>query len=242
MAKRYKLLFRGQVRKDQHAAVVRGRLQQLLKASDAQLDVMFSGEPVSIKKDVDEPTAERYIDAFFKAGARLELVELQDAPPREDAAKQQSQSVAPQPAPATASAASSPAAEAASATPAGNFELAAVGADLLEPSQRKPEPVANVPTDHLSLAFPGTNLGGDSEGMTQRESIAVDTSHLTLDQPGATLGVPAPAPVIDSLLEFDFELGEVGEVLMEATEQPQPELPDLSHLSVESLPEPAEPA
>lgn len=87
MSSRYKLLFRGQIAVDQHAAVVRGRLQKLLKASDAQLDLMFSGNPVSIKKDVDEAGAERYLDAFMKAGAKLEIVELDAAALAEAARK-----------------------------------------------------------------------------------------------------------------------------------------------------------
>jgi len=85
MASHYKLLFRGAIHADQHAAVVRPRLQAMLKASDAQMDVMFSGKPVTIKKSVDEATAEKYLDAFFKAGAKLELVEAA-APASEPAA------------------------------------------------------------------------------------------------------------------------------------------------------------
>ena len=76
MNSRYKLLFQGKISADNEVAVVRGRLQKLLKASDAQLDVMFSGKPVTIKKDVDEATVEKYLDAFINAGAKLEIVEL----------------------------------------------------------------------------------------------------------------------------------------------------------------------
>ena len=87
MSTRYKLLFRGQIAADQHIAVVRGRLQKLLKATDAQLEVMFSGKPVSIKKNADEATAGRYLDAFVKAGAKLEIIELDAAALAQEARK-----------------------------------------------------------------------------------------------------------------------------------------------------------
>lgn len=223
MATHYKLLFRGAVHKDQHTSVVRGRLQALLKASDAQTEVMFSGKPVTIKKVVDEPTAERFLDAFAKAGAKLELVEV--AAPE------------PESAPATAEAVDSAAPERdAVVDGTAAFQLAEVGATLVPASARVAAPESTVATDHLSLAVPGTNLG-DATDAVAAVPLSVDTAHLQLDQPGVRLGVPAPEPSdIESVLDFDFELGEVGEVLVASTQTPEPELPDLSHLQLESLP------
>jgi len=231
MASHYKLLFRGAIHADQHAAVVRPRLQALLKASDAQMDVMFSGKPVTIKKSVDEATAERYLDAFFKAGAKLELVEA--AAPAAQAVKQPE--VAAKPA-ATDSKANSTAESAQTEADNAAFQLADVGADLVAADER-PAPVESpVATDHLTLANPGARLGTEAQAV-EAQASAVDTSHLQLDQPGVRLGVPAPeADDIQQLLNFDFELGEVGEVLVESTPPVEPQLPDLSHLQLESLP------
>lgn len=259
MASHYKLLFRGGIHADQHAAVVRPKLQAMLKASDAQMEMMFSGKPVTIKKSVDEATAERYFDAFFKIGAKLEMVEA--AAPAEPAAERMPQASDATDAPAAADATATPkttpkatpkttpeaaVTNSAATVPTtentqapadtGAFQLADVGADLVSASERPAEVESTVATDHLSLANPGERLGSDSTE-TASETAAVDTSHLQLDQPGAQLGVSKPEPETD-LIErvLDFELGEVGEILVESSPQVEPELPDLSHLQLESLP------
>ena len=255
MASHYKLLFRGGIHADQHAAVVRPKLQAMLKASDAQMEMMFSGKPVTIKKSVDEATAERYFDAFFKIGAKLEMVEA--AAPAEPAAARMPQASDAADAPAAADATATPkttpkttpeaaVTNSAATVPTtentqapadtGAFQLADVGADLVSASERPAEVESTVATDHLSLANPGERLGSDSTE-TASETAAVDTSHLQLDQPGAQLGVSKPEPETD-LIErvLDFELGEVGEILVESSPQVEPELLDLSHLQLESLP------
>ena len=256
MASHFKLVFRGGIHADQHASVVRPKLQAMLKASDAQTEMMFSGKPVTIKKSVDEATAERYFDAFFKIGAKIEMVEAAaPATPAPEAAKtaEAAQPAAAEPtaaptaappaapgAPATDSAAPTPAAAQNTQAPAdaGAFQLADVGADLVSASERPAEVESTVATDHLSLANPGATLGTESTEAVS-ETAAVDTSHLQLDQPGVRLGVEAPEPETDIVERvLDFELGEVGEVLVESGAQvePVPELPDLSHLQLESLP------
>ena len=240
MATHYKLVFRGAIQADQHAAVVRPRLQAMLKASDAQMDVMFSGQPVTLKKAVDEATAERYLDAFTKAGAKLELAQVaapaaqnkQPAAQNKQPAAQNKQPAAALKEPVAASTRES------STTPESSsaFGLAEVGADLISATERPPEVEASVTTSHLTLASPGTTLA-DSESTESMAPAPVDTSHLQLDQPGVQLGMPAPE-VTDADLgfDFDFELGEVGEVLGESRPEVDPQLPDLSHLELESQP------
>gem|GEM_PF-5904544 len=111
-----------------------------------------------------------------------------------------------------------------------------MGADLVSASERPAEVESTVTTDHLSLANAGETLGTASSE-TDSETAPVDTSHLQLDQPGVQLGVSKPEPESDLVGRvLDFELGEVGEVLVESSPQVEPELPDLSHLQLESLP------
>ena len=233
MATHYKLVFRGAIQADQHAAVVRPRLQAMLKASDAQMDVMFSGQPVTLKKAVDEATAERYLDAFTKAGAKLELAQVAApaAPNKQPAAPNKQPAATPKEPVAVSTRESSTTPESSSA-----FGLAEVGADLISATERPPEVEASVTTSHLTLASPGTTLA-DSESPESMTPAPVDTSHLQLDQPGVQLGVPAPE-ITDADLgfEFDFELGEVGEVLGESRPEVDPQLPDLSHLKLETQP------
>ena len=76
MAAQFKLVFNGKALPDHHPAVVRGRLQKLLKTTDEQAEMLFSGKPVVVKKLTDEATMQRYSKAFTNAGAVLEVVRL----------------------------------------------------------------------------------------------------------------------------------------------------------------------
>ena len=255
MAHQFKLLFRGALAPDQDQAVVRGRLQALLKINDKQTDAMFSGKPMIIKKSADEPTARKFKAAFAKSGAVLEIVALaeSDAPAANNEAP-----AANNKAPAAKPAAKGPAQAAKKPTPdqpasqpkakpegdttpadntsAGSrFVLSAAGADMLGPDERRAFTPVDVPTDHLSLAFPGQDLGPDEPGAPPPP--APSTDHLSLDEPGVNLGDEVEQAMEAALLEVDFDVAEVGAVLDQIPPDEPPPAPDTSHLSLSAAPE-----
>ncbi|MFW6094126.1 MAG: hypothetical protein ACODAC_09150 [Pseudomonadota bacterium] len=83
MSEVYRLVFRGEVLEGQHPAVVRKRLARLASFGEAQLDTLFSGKSVVLKRAADGAAAARYQAVFRKAGARLRVVPVaagEDAP------------------------------------------------------------------------------------------------------------------------------------------------------------------
>jgi hypothetical protein len=76
MSDEYRLVFSAEVISGQHPAVVKKRLQAVLKLDDERMEALFSGKPVVVKKATDEATAVRYQTAFEKAGARLRVLPL----------------------------------------------------------------------------------------------------------------------------------------------------------------------
>lgn len=72
-AKCFDILFSAKLIEGQDPAAVRERLRRLFKASDAHMDLLFSGKPVVVKKGVDIETAGKYRLAFRQAGALLEI-------------------------------------------------------------------------------------------------------------------------------------------------------------------------
>ena len=74
MSVEYRLVFSAEVLSGQHPAVVKKRLQAVLKLDDGRMEALFSGKPVVVKKATDEATAVRYQTAFEKAGARLRVL------------------------------------------------------------------------------------------------------------------------------------------------------------------------
>lgn len=216
MTKQFKLLYRGAIAPDQHQAVVRGKLQALLKTSDEQTEVMFSGKPVIVKKSADETTAKRYQGAFAKAGAVLEVL----------AVVAQAEQSAPE-----------PATKAPAAADTTNFVLAAAGEDLLAPNERQQPVVTDVETDHLSLAFPGQDLS-DAEP-DAAVPVAPNTDHLTLDALGVLLSDAEEASIESAVMAVEFDLAEVGATLVESrADEVVPAAPDTAHLSLSDV-EPA---
>jgi hypothetical protein len=76
MGERYKLVFRGEVLEGQHPAVVRKRLGQAGSFDKAQLDKLFSGKVVVVKRDAGKDAAERLRTLFDNAGARLRVLPM----------------------------------------------------------------------------------------------------------------------------------------------------------------------
>jgi hypothetical protein len=72
-ADRFDVIFHGQLMDGQDADQVRLKIGRLFKANAAQLQRLFSGQPVSIKQGVDMETASRYRLAFRQAGALVEI-------------------------------------------------------------------------------------------------------------------------------------------------------------------------
>lgn len=232
MSHAYKLVFRGEVLEGQHPAVVRKRLGSTAGFADAQLDKLFSGQPIVVKRAADEATAARLQAMFKKAGARLHVLEDGDA--RADAADTAADS-------------------AAEAADDGAFTLLPAGSDLLSVDERTPWQPRDVDTGSLTL--------GDSHVAPAAAPMpaAPDVSHLELT-PAGTDQSQTEAPASPRVAAPAFELGAVGEDLGQAKQSAAvppnagdgafelapagetldrrirpsaPEAPDTSHLAIE---------
>ena len=73
MDENYRLIFSGELLDGQHRAVVKRRLTELLKLKDGQIEKLFSGQPVILKRGVNRDTAARYQALFKKAGGQLRV-------------------------------------------------------------------------------------------------------------------------------------------------------------------------
>lgn len=208
MDERYRLIFRGELLDGQHRAVVKRRLTELLKLDDAQVDKLFAGNPVVLKRDVDRATAARYQALFKKAGGRLRVSaeaggEPASAPGNADQP----------PAPSAARAAAvqapefevqstwfPPPAEPRAEIEAPDFSIAAVGSDLTDGPGEAPPPMPEV---DFELAEVGEDL------LTER-----------LETPVVQLGA------------LDFEVAEVGADIGPPPSTSNARAPDVSHLAL----------
>ncbi len=76
----YDLFFSGQVMDGQDMEEVRGRVGKIFGATEAQLDRLFSGTPLPIKKGVDMDTAIKYRVTLREAGALIDVIPAKPAP------------------------------------------------------------------------------------------------------------------------------------------------------------------
>lgn len=70
---RYKVIFRGKVTADRTVTEVKQALASLMQARVYQIEKLFSGQPVVIKKQVSSEVAAKYVAAFREAGAVVEV-------------------------------------------------------------------------------------------------------------------------------------------------------------------------
>jgi hypothetical protein len=174
--KRYRIVFSGAVANDTDVASVQQALVRKFKLPEAQVLQLFSGRRAVLKKDLDEPSAERYREAFLQVGALVSVEAMAGAsaviaaPP-------------PPPSPVAASAAV-PSALALEPKPE---DSAAIGGMALEPTDDAPQPGQRVAPD---LGGPARNIGappGTPSGVS-RDASARATPRAAPDLGGPASG------------------------------------------------------
>ncbi len=70
----YQVIFDGTLSGDIELEQVKKNLAAMFKMNATQVEAMFSGKPIVIKRNVDSAAAEKYRAAFLKAGAKCSLV------------------------------------------------------------------------------------------------------------------------------------------------------------------------
>ena len=72
----FNILFRGQTLPDFDVDVVKNELAKLLKLDEKRIAILFSGRLITLKKNLSEIDAQRYIDIFADLGAKALLNEV----------------------------------------------------------------------------------------------------------------------------------------------------------------------
>lgn len=75
----YNLVFSGQLARGAEMVAAKRNIQALFKVSDAQLESLFSGNPVVLKKGLNFETATKYRVAIKKAGCLVDVQEQKAA-------------------------------------------------------------------------------------------------------------------------------------------------------------------
>jgi hypothetical protein len=74
----YSVILSGKIATGRDSGTVRKNLADILKVSQAELEPLFSGRPLTIKKNVDQSTARKYVLAFENAGVLCSMAPSDD--------------------------------------------------------------------------------------------------------------------------------------------------------------------
>ncbi|MEJ6656517.1 MAG: hypothetical protein QNL70_10970 [Pseudomonas sp.] len=156
----FEVVFHGQVRADVAPEQARARIGQLFQVADRQLDMLFSGRRIVIKKGLDEAAAEKYRQAIERAGALCEVQPMADKPSQHTA----------EPAPTSAPAAPVTPSVPRSAAPAPRDEFMAAFSEVEAPD------------------LPIAPLGADmQEAYADHRPLDINLSAYSLAPPGSDL-------------------------------------------------------
>jgi hypothetical protein len=231
MDEEFRLLFKGEVMEGQHRAVVRKRLGSMLKLDEAALERLFSGEMITVKQQVDKPTAARYQQAFKQAGARLRVVRVgatqtaAETPVAAESARAANAGAEPQAAQPSASEAAEQ--DKPTDTPATGDGLSVLppGSDVLRPDERQGEIHVEIDTSHLET------VEGALSDRQVADVPAPDVSHITLADVG--VDISDPQNVMEIEIDVDFDIAEPGADLTITQPKPAPPPPDTSHIKLD---------
>lgn len=171
------IYFRGDIAPGHRMVVVKQRLSEMFRLDIAQVQKLFSGRPVVIRRGLNRTAAQQYREALFKAGALVELQPTTAGATEENAKINHTPAVNDTPARYGAGAKPAPPTEL-SAEPG----LAPVGSNVLAVDERKTVVTVEVDTSALSLDAPGADLLRASERKTA-PAVNIDTSHLQIAAP-----------------------------------------------------------
>lgn len=176
---RYEIAFSGQLVPGAGLETVKANLARLFQADAQRIAQLFSGRRIVIKNNLDAAAAEKYRSTLERAGALVEVVDM-------DMATEQMEPASPpaQPAPGAAIRLGrlqvAPRDEYMAAfaeVDAPDFGIAPVGSDLQD---AKADPVAPaVDLSQFSLAPVGSDMG---QARAQVPALPPDTSHLKLQE------------------------------------------------------------
>jgi hypothetical protein len=183
---RYEIAFSGQLVPGAQLDLVKANMAKLFQADAQRIALLFSGRRLVIKNNLDEAGAEKYRATLERAGALVEVcdmdaveieeVELAPPPPYEPPAPVSAPQAAGAPKPLVVAPRDEYMA-AFSDVEAPDFGIAPVGVDLQD---EKPEPVApKVDLSQFSLAPAGSDMG---QAKAAPAGPAPDVSHLKLQE------------------------------------------------------------
>ncbi len=244
---RFDLVFKGELARGAELQQAKQNLKALFRITDEQVESLFSGKPITLKKGVDAAAANTYRVAMKKAGALVNVV-ASAAPSKTQTSKPASSTEAAAPA-RTPSAGVSAASEgdavqtALGAQPdkpheprkpiaSPDFGVAELGTDLVSEAEiSRPQPVV-VDVSHISVAEQSGHLVSEDELM-RLPVLEIDVPEIDVAPAGSDVLKPEERPeaIVANVDTSAYSVAEAGERLS-APKAPAPKAPNVDHIKL----------
>lgn len=219
----FEVVFDGRLVPGREPAEVKANVANLFKAKPEMVERLFSGQLVSIKKDLDYQGALRYIAALKEAGALARLKQQESGP---SVARKASDAWSLAPA-GTDLLGLRPSPPSTPPIDLSSYSLAPVGADMGVPQTVVPVPVADLSS--ITLAEVGADIGSPREVIPLPEP---DLSALSVADVGATLGSPRVVEPVKVGDISSITVAEVGATMDTSEKKAPPPPPKTDHLKL----------
>lgn len=250
----FNLTFSGKLAPGFELAQVKSNLQNLFKIDERKAQALFSGSSIVLKKGLDSATANKYRSVMRKAGAVAFLVpskkagsvnnaisspeaaraeqgsDAQASGQRPDAGQASAEHDAQMTTALGAQAAQAPKSREEIEAP--DFEVAAVGADLLHADERKAVEALEVDTSNISLSDSQGNLV-EADEFERPVPVEVRDLDAEVAPPGSDVLRPEERKTVEAVQvdTSQMSLGEVGERLSQPSAPPPP-APSTDHIKL----------
>ena len=246
-SERFNLVFSGDLARGADLAQAKKNLGRLFKISDEKVEALFSGKAITLKKNLDFATANKYRTAIKNAGCRADLVEestaevasqpgdsssqpndslSQNGQALSDERQSNAELVPAEPEPEHASAESDS---------LGHHDDDTPPLPQVEELEASESSDFNLGTKlSLSLAPNSGNLV-DIHELDHPEPLDIDVSNMTVKEAGADLLDDSEKDVfVEANIDLDVDLAPVGSDLLRAEEKEVLEIPviDVSELDI----------
>ncbi|MFJ4144275.1 hypothetical protein [Pseudomonas sp. NPDC089734] len=172
----YEIVFCGQLIPGAQLDRVQANLGKLFQADEQRLALLFSGRRLVLKNNLDAEAAEKYRSTLERAGALVEVLDMNLPVEEVELAPPPAESGHPQPVPGRLQVEPRDVYMAAFVdVDAPDFSVAEVGSDMQDARPRQPAP--NLDLSGLSLAPAGSDMG---QARPAINAVTPDTSHLKL--------------------------------------------------------------
>lgn len=242
-SEKFDLVFSGQLLPRQDVDQVKANIAALFKVSAAQVDALFSGKAVVLKKNIDLAAANRYRVAIKKAGARVDLVKTGDGVSTKPVAHPVPSEAKVPPAPKLDNAEENAFASMSQSAPIESVKtsikpaiaeltLSAVGANLIDDSERERREPVNVDTSSLSIRENTGHLLDDGEWQRDLPVAVADLDADILPPGSDLLSVSERAPEVKSTVKaLEVDIAPVGSRLEDEKPAP-PAAPNVDHIQL----------